>query len=173
MTASSLSDVIGEMFSKVGDSNIVGKFNAAVAVLSEKALGFLAEDPEVIKQAVKAVIEEVVVERRIYSTQNFVFGGIGMALMFFGALAAAYFAFKLLFVFFEGGVGWGGIFLFNFAGYVPPFFNELMTPILLVLHLLTLYFMATRWSSVRKPFVCHLFCLDVVLLGYFVLRSVP
>ena len=106
-----------------------------------------------------------------YKKGNMALGAAGMALILIGLLGAVYFGILLMLKMFEEGIRWGLVYFssgaMQFAGIFGGIAGLLMVAVPLGLNL---YFVVTRWEIARRPVIGQIYCLDIVIFGFWVLR---
>ena len=105
-----------------------------------------------------------------YKSQNLVVGGIGMAMMFFGALALVVFGFRLISEAFEQHFLWGVAFLAIPLSYAAPLIGGSIGLFAMGPYFASLCFIVIHWRVARPVFVAQLFCSNVILFGFFILQ---
>ena len=104
-----------------------------------------------------------------YKTDNLVLGGIGMAFMFFGALAFVIFGLRLIADAFDQHFLWGAAFLAIPLSYAAPLVGGSFGLLVLLPYFASLCFIVIYWRTTRAAFVTQIFCVNVLLIGFFIL----
>ena len=144
------------------------RINAYINQWSQSALDFLFRE-----QAVEALIKNV--EARItsiksYKSDNLFVGGLGMAVMFFGALAFVVFWFRLISDAFERHFLWGVAFLAIPLSCAVPLVGASFGFLVMAPYFASLCFIVIHWRVARAAFVAQIFSVNVILLGFFIFQ---
>lgn len=148
----------------------LSKVNAAADRVSRTALEAVSGDGETARSGFKIAMDQTIKRVQNQSGASDAFALAGMVLMLLGALAAVGFGFQLIYTAFGDGFGWGAAFLGRGFFIVSPLLGWEMMVVTLILDLLCLYFILTRWNEVRGPVVNQIFSVDFVLGGYLLVK---
>jgi hypothetical protein len=146
------------------ESTFVGKINS----LSDRILRMVSEyiymDTEGSSDSVNQITTRLM-ESKGSNHTNMGLGVSGMVIVFLGLVMLILFSLQLLYTAFQESFLWGFIFLSNLLAGAAPLFGGFAGLLLIIPHLLTIYFVITRWGLTRKPVVKQIFCLNLVLIG--------
>ena len=142
--------------------------NKKFDIISQSALDFFFRGQD-LNGLVKAA-QDKTNALRDYKSQNLVVGGIGMAIMFFGALAFVVFGFRLIADAFEQHFLWGVAFLAIPLCCVAPLLGSSIGLLAMVPYFASLCFIVMHWRVARTAFVAQLFSGNIILFGFFILQ---
>lgn len=136
--------------------------------LSQSFLDFFFRGQDV--KTLAKIVEAKVTGLKDYKSENLVVGGIGMAIMCFGALGLVVFGFRLIGDAFQQHFFWGIAFLAIPLSYTSSFVGGSLGLFAMLPLVASLCFIVFHWRAARVTFVAQIFSVSLVLLGFFVLQ---
>jgi hypothetical protein len=136
------------------------------------ALDYLTGDAEGVTDILKGAGKHVMAtSSKKFTAQNYGSGAGGIALIGIGLISTAAFSFMLIFNAFEQGFLWGVAFLADGLVFLSPVFGGTLGLVLVLPYFLSVYFVVRYWEDARVAVVGQLFSLNIVTLGYIIMKG--
>ncbi len=162
----------GDLTALFDGGNVIAELHGLANDFFYEALNYLTEDAgdtlSIFKGAVKHVMET---SPKKFTATNYAGGIGGIVLLGLGLISTVAFTFILIFNAFEQGFLWGIAFLADGLVFFAPFFGGAIGLAMVLPYFLSTYFVIRFWEDARMPVVGQLFSLNVVTLGYFILKG--